>query len=921
MGSPIIGPPFSSQVLPSTAPEQLQQNLATYFNMETVGDQYTTPLSQQQELFSTSSTLPPITPANSSSSDYLLAIGKAKAAFKNILDFNDRNQSLLNISRWYDNINFLNSLAALQTAMRQLATRETQFTSNQKSQLINFNNGPLAAYNNALAAASAQSAAFRQIQDNYLNGTITPAQYNAEVAAWNASAATINSNLTTAYSNYQTAVTALNAQIAANNAAAQQINGIRIGIGIHDNIQLQQPISISSAPTPLPTNVPNAPIIPSIPSNYLVPTSFPTVPNVSTVGTGWQGSTSAYMKNYFTPIFESQLPAFLSYSEGLERQGAYRALLLFKLAGKTTTNIGYVDRFPKAPSNSASGVANPSGGVALMASSLGLSNNALSGAISQNSISPILSELLASVPEGIQEQIMQNTAIVVLKALQKASLFSGAAALDLISNHLDAVSPGSPATEAAVGLASLKSLTGLIGSGGLEQNIASAVTGVLEGAGLTPHQIAKALQALTSGATVGVLLLGVLNLAKSLELPGLVGQFLGQQSLNGINVNDLIEQATVNNLNTALQNPVTVLYLKESITKELSSSGSKGADGQITGAGKAELHGTTEQDIVNQQIDARSLADTIVNRALENNRIQTDLQLRNALATSLKTENFAEDYAQQIADRASEFLRNELSLPGLDTSFNDSVYRRQSLQSSAFVNDEVQPVLRNDYSFETVRDFRDQLSSDLTNNGVSPDKASELSNTAAATLQTGDLKKVIEGRILDRERLEKSIAENLKSQGFTPENAQSIASSVGSTTTSQQYPTEVSLREAIFTGLKNQGVSAPIAQQVQSSAVTVSADANVLKTLGNGNVLSQDDLIAQLTSDVTKRLKSSIGPQDASNLANLGVLTLFGPQESPQEKSINDVKENLSVKDQFQAAWTAFTSQIDNKKNTRYCHL
>lgn len=979
MGAPIIGPPFSPQTLPSTVPEELQQNLATYFNLETQGNEYTSSFNQQM-LFSTSSTLPPITPANSSSTAYLKAIAEAKAGFKEILDFNDRSQSLLNINRWYDNINFMNSLAALQTAMKALATRETQFGSGQKTQLVNFNNGPLAAYNSALTAASNQTAAMRQIQDNYLNGIITPEQYNLEVAAWNASAVTINSDLATAYTNYQAAVAAINAQITANNAAADIINGTRIGIGIQETIAQQQPIALAPAPAPLPTNVPLGIPPPTIAPEYLLPASIPTIPSVSTVGTGWQGSATAYMKNYYGPVFERELPAFLSYSEGLERQGAYRSLLLFTLAGKTATNIAYIDRFPKAPSNAGSASPNPAGGVALMAASLGLSNNALSGAISQNSISPILSELLKSVPEGIQEQTLQNTAIVVLKALQRSSLFTGAAALELMGNHLDVVSPGSTATEAVVGLAALKTLTGLIGSGALEQNIASAVTSLLEGAGLTKEQIAQAVQALTSGATLGILLLGVLNLARSLEQPGLVGQFLGQQSLDGVDINDLIGQATVNNIGTALQNPVTVLYLREFLTKEfssnqpiidpqrkeggqttsfspsstseestkLTSSTSEESGESSTSSSSEESSSTssvestsssseettqssstssgsevTEQDIVNQlvknqqivnsTINSRALADTILNRTLESGRIQTELQLRDALAASLKVENFSEDYAQQVIDRAAEFLRNELSLPGLDTSFNDTVYRRQSLQSDAFLNDDVRPVLRNDYSFETVRDFRDQLSSDLVEKGVSPGRASELSNIAAATIQTGDLRRTIEGRALDRGRLEKSISENLQSQGFTPEDAQTIASNVGTTTAGGQYSSEVALRDAILTSLRSQGVSEPIAQQVQSTAITVPADTNLLKTLGNGNVLSQDDLIAQFTSDITKRLRQPLGPQEASNLANLGVLTLFGPQQSPQEKSINDVKENLSVKDQFQAAWDTFISKVDNK--------
>jgi hypothetical protein len=185
-----------------------------------------------------------------------------------------------NASLWWEVLTSATAQIAFKSELNSESTDEDSFYSTEQSELYGFNNGPLANYNNIAAAAATASSNIFTLQQQYSQGTITTAQYNAQVTIWNNNLSSLNSQLQTAYTTLQSAITTLNGEIAQNNTAINALNTSRAGLGLTTTIPNELPVDPTKYPAPptLPSVTPGPPAPPS----PTVPNSIATGPNLST---------------------------------------------------------------------------------------------------------------------------------------------------------------------------------------------------------------------------------------------------------------------------------------------------------------------------------------------------------------------------------------------------------------------------------------------------------------------------------------------------------------------------------------------------------------------------------------------------------------------------------------------------------------
>jgi|GEM_PF-4611511 len=1063
--SPIIGPPFTAQMMPSTLSPELREGLAVFFNVDTLGSSYTAPVTA----LSTASLLPQLSPPLlNGTATYMDAVNSAVHTLKELMNFADVEQSLWNRGRWIDTLTSLQGLSDLKYALQQQSKNELRLYKQQQAQILEFNAGPLTDYNQELSSASTFTFNMYTLQQSYLAGTLTPAQYDLAVGNWNAQVASYNNDLQDAYNNYLDAVNDLNADIQSNNVEIAKLNDTREDNHIDEMIPLQPFITPMPPPTLLPTGLSGSAAMPppSISPQDLVPSGYPlissqgvvtsvsttidltplspaeaaffasikfdidslnngavfnyntyltlalasqetvdmiqaladyqngsigaaaydaavtnyldyannvanpqltihgsqlisdttnynanlanvnaqiqafnvdrtalgeplipeqvqlNVPALSTLllpidiptsgqpqlitdpfsqitpllpstpeGTSTPTNLSGFLSKYYNALFDTQLTAFKAYTGVLSLQEAYRSQLYLVLNGKTNLlpNNSYIERFPQSYFASGPG-ANPGSSPTAIASSIGIDSRSLSAIISQSILSAALGEFVkSSTQPGVTgtitaAEISDSLTLVALQSLQNASVYAGGPALGLLQNNLEAVSPNSAATDTAVALSALKAITGLIGSGGLEQNVQAALTETLKDAGLDPAQIAEVIKLATSGVSAGLLLFGALAVAKALNLPGLVGQLLGT-SFDRENVSTLISKLAGTTINDELTNPIVALFLKDTLANIIES-----------------------RAIASTRDQSESLANSIINQTLQNRQIDTEIAFQASLNSVLLQNGFNSDAAAEAVTATSAQLRGELQVRGLDTAFSGKALDDQLVRNPSFFETSLQKAVntireRGD-SFETIRQFRDALSSELQSSGTPSPDAIAKSNQIAFELQSTDLKKSLEQRNIDSQKLASSLTGPLSSS-----NAETVTQQL----LSQRFQSEQAVREALTAKLQGQGLNAVDAQSAASNAVIVSTNADPLKSLGNGDLLTQEQLISRLTRETTNQLKLPLGTEHAQNIAQQLSLLLFGIPQSSSQVYTNNVNNTASVVYQLKDAVESIHKQSNDK--------
>lgn len=769
--------------------------------------------------------------------------------------------------------------------MTPLPSEVTLFNS-IKSSIDAINQGTLFNYNMALFSAQSDP------KTQQLITALTTYQQNPNQTNLNAYTAALTTYLT--FANQQNKDTApVGALYAAAKAYIDAVNNYNNNIlpGLNDSINTANDARVLSGVTPPipnqdPIDVPSIQLL-LLPTNigFPPPNTNPFTGVTSAVlpkapkGTSTPTSSAAFLSKYFTAIFDTQLAAFKAYTNILSLQDAYRSYLHLVLQGKTNVlpNNSYLERFNQVYANTGTGSNPIGGGASAIASIVGLDSNSLSAVISQALFSAALNNYINAPSQ--QDRASEAISLVALQALQTASVYAGLPALGLLSGNLEAVGPNSATTDTAVALSALKSITGLVGSGGLEENIKTALNEALKDSGLTASQITDIVKIATASVSIGVLLFGVLAVSKALNLPGLLGQVVGS-AFDQDTIGKLITQLQSTTVGTVLANPVSVIFLKETLANAILNKG---------------LSQSKEQ--------AQFIANDLVNRTLANQRINSDLELRASLNATLLSANFNAADAAALAAQGANFVRGELLIRGLDTSFSEKNLNNQLLQNPLFFNPDIQQAIAQHESFETIRQFRDALSLQLLAAGKNQTDADNTANQAAFAIQSNDLKRAFDAKNIDQQQLANSLLGSV-----SPENAQNISSQLRA----QGFNSEQLMREAIAQQLKPTGLSSLDAQKAAANAIIVPSQTDPLKN-GNGQILSPDQLAAQLALETTNQLKLALGTAKASDIGNQLALLLVGAPPSSQQVYVNDVNNSASVFYQLKNAVDFITKAAGEK--------
>lgn len=743
------------------------------------------------------------------------------------------------------------------------------------------NDGSLTDYNNLFSETSPYITAMNTAIINYRAGSIDYNTYNAIVNDYNTYAATANPLLSAAATAYIGDITSYNAQLTAINQQIADFNLIRSAQGL-PKIPTQSLLSVPTVtslilPSPIPTVA--ATDDPLATTNPFTNANLALLSFLSPTGSSSLSSLIAFY-TFISLFFGSAFAIVLSsdsYSDFLELQEAYRDKQLFvdRVHGNLLPNNAYVERFPQQFIGSSSG-AGTAPGVGMITSSVGLENVALGGIISQSLFLSLLGENINLPPKAL----LEGTAFLALEALQRASLLAALPALALLKANLDSIAPGSQALAAALALTNLKALTGLIASGALEEGIIS----LLSSLGLSSDEIASISGGLAAALTLGLLQTGVFQVSRALSLPGLSGQF-SASLFSDTSLSNQLAGAATPTIQDTFNNPLSTLSLKSATSEVLINQGTQAA-------------------IAQQQ------ANDIVNRVVQNRRIQTDQQLRAAVISSYLQEQSSTtsassqvapsinyNRANELAAATSDFVRRERLIGNLDYNFSRSNLAQQSLQNDLFLQQDLQNGLSNlsQESIASYRDFNSQLRVSLQDNGLSQSRATELADQATLAVQPERLRSSFNSDNLNQSLLQSSLSSALQSQGTSAEQASAAASAALDTVLADNFTSALLLQEAITRQLTLQGFNLPTAEAAVAGAIVVPQQTDLLRTAGNGQILSLDQLTAQLVSAASDQLKIPVGRSLASNIADQLAFTLLGAPLSSQQVNINDINNSASA--------------------------
>lgn len=555
---------------------------------------------------------------------------------------------------------------------------QTLFNSIQNS-LDAIKNGSLDAYNKALAATDQQVATMRQAISDFGQGIIDQTTYNTAVSTYLAFATTANiqlSSLSAAYladiNNYNSTLPAINAQITTFNLSRPLSNQIP------KQLLLQPP----SGSMLLPTTIPSGPSPPAPdPFAAFSDVALPSAPTGSTT----PSNINTYLGKYYALAFAASLQAKIAYDNILDNNANQTEFNLVTLPGKSklAPNAGldpqaniFVNEQGSAPGIS---------GVGLTVLIAGIHSSAL-GSIITNQLLLATSKLLDG--KALPPEVSDKVLAFALSALQETILVAAQKAGLLLSKFPSSLSPGNEAGAAALSAALTAEISSLINSGAVKDAIASYLTA----AGFSPAEIAAIQDTFTAGVTLGLLQFTLSQVANLLNLPGLLPQVLGNLPSATADFQQQIISAVQNKQDAVLSNQASVTALKSVLTDSIAS--------------KSNL----DSSLLKSEID-RAVNNALNDRAA----IRSANDLRESLRTNFIKENFDTPTADQLAQRALEFVHNEQSV----VNDLDSVYAKQSLNSSLQVSQDIKDAVARaqNNQFDTNRQFRGAIVNELQSQG------------------------------------------------------------------------------------------------------------------------------------------------------------------------------------------------------------
>ncbi|MGZ4849900.1 MAG: hypothetical protein ACXV2C_00810 [Candidatus Bathyarchaeia archaeon] len=729
--------------------------------------------------------------------------------------------------------------------------------------------GPISTYNSYYISLQDEMNTMKQAIIDYQNGITTDTQYNTAVSSYNIFATTANAQLLIYYNDYVAAINNYNNNLGAINDQINAFNDVRQSLG-QELIPLQQPlVAPSSLTAKIPSGIPSGPPPPTT-NPFLTTTSsviLPQVPDGSTTPT----KTSKYMQLYFTPIFEQSLAGLMTYTKMLTLQDSYRSFLLFTLSGKSNLlpNNAFIDRFPQV--YFAQDSESPTiSGVGLTSMIVGLSNRSLTSIVTQTLLAADYTTQGVTIPDDVQDK----TLLFGLSSLSKTALESALPTLALIKDQLNADNLSSNAVKVALASANLNVILNFIHSGAIEQ----AITGFLE-KGLPLDQATAIVAALKDALSAGLLQFGIIQLARVARLPGLLPQILA--NFPDKRLRELLLSDSAKNFQTFINNPISVLSLKDTLATQL-----------IKGEGVAtNLAQTQINNAINNAFKARS--ESVISDLNE-----TD-DLRFLILRNLLREGVQDDVAIRLAQQAVEIIKSDLAAQDLDTAYvkqaflqKDSVIQ-QILKTTNAQEAYNRALLAADTEkFETKRQFQNAFISQLEQQGVDQTSARILADQIIATVRSNEIRNSFNTDRINNAILFSSLV-SIASGSSISGASQSTLEEAISAAQALKPSNEIDFRAALNAELTRRGIAQADANLLSGRAAIAIQGQEPLTSPVLGDFLDRNALAEQLVADLTKQFKGAFDLTLATELATRTALLLVGP--TPKTEVSEEIRNPTSV--------------------------
>lgn len=741
--------------------------------------------------------------------------------------------------------------------------QEAAFFASLQSQFDNINNGSLNNLNSEIVKTFPETELMFQAIQNFKNGSINQAQYDAAVTRYENYAATENIRLTSFGNAYIAAITAFNAP-----AHLKSINDQIKAFNLVRTANNQPTIPDQSA-IPLPTDLLLPTPIPSDLTNFNFPINKSLILPVAPAGSITPTSASAYLETFYTNIYATELLTLGQYTKGLILKEAYQDFQKFILRGISNIENGYIERAPEiflSPSPSAAG-----SGVALTGNIVGLQSSSISSIISNS----ILSAVRTKSGQGLSDAVVSDLVSGAVNALKNASLASALPSLSILSGNPEIAAAGGTAAKTVFSLSFLNTATSLIKDGipkiGIEK--------ILADSGMTPDVIAQLSGPITAAIELGLLQTAIFQVAQAIGLPGLMTQIIGNSEA-GKAINGTLAASSGYGLTDVLNNAASMIALKQKLVKTVVSDGIWSA--------------STAETLINDAINKMDIRNASIN----------NYELSVRLVRGYKALGLDDSTAAKLVDVTQDFVRSEQINRDLDTAYTkqsinnqavkDDLYQREDLQralnsvnNNQLANQVTQDSIKSEY---TKRDFRDDLISQLQVQGNDLAAARKTADLVLQSIRSDELKRSFVSTNIDKEQLNASLINGLAANGYGPVESQKIARSVLDTALAQELQSEIAVRESLEAALLVAGLKNKTASELSTQAALVLNNVNPLRDIRAGEILDHQALAEALQTEIKSKLKKGLGIQEASKVADQLVLALLGSAPGPTSQLPPDTR-------------------------------
>jgi hypothetical protein len=557
--------------------------------------------------------------------------------------------------------------------------------SQQQSDLYNAEKAQIQTYNSAVTQYNTQVQAtmpapnsdqsevaqINSIIDQYNQGLIDDATFNAEIAPYNAYVTSRNLDLTSIVNTYNTALSHYNTQVVAINALIDQLNqeGILFGISAFPHLApAGPPGTIMQLQDPAPLTIP-VPHIPNRPGPAAI-VPLPTAPQ----------SQTALLSQVFTPQFVSSISTLTLSQRILDLVQAVQDFnRLFLKGNSIVLPNSFIESQPTiffSDGSLGGGV-----GAALVGTTLGIPH-----------LEQILSRgILAANQHDFQLGVVLPVfalAAFGLQVIATSGIQSSIPGFRLLGNStMLSGTPSLTALSIAFAVSHTSVIRDAIRSGVIAQGVKQIIQKQLQGQ-VSQDEVDRASRVLTAQINLTLLQLTTSQLGASLNSPGLPGQLFG--NVSNLPTSTFLEAANrPPTLTETLQDPLKQLFLKSNLSDQIAQSTS--------------LSQNRSQEIAHEAINSASKTPSPQEEAIHNS-LQNSLQsqgISSPVASQLASvvlDNAKKDSENFIAlhtdllkqDTSEELISQALQQQGIQPSQADRIGQEAALtllQSGNFNND------------------------------------------------------------------------------------------------------------------------------------------------------------------------------------------------------------------------------------------